>query len=97
MLLCLDSEWFVLRVSVNSQSGSRNLTRAAGLRSCTRPFDRLPKGVSVRHRGIVRLVIDSSYVKLDEQEVLFQYAPLSFDAGDVRDLGKSDSTVAGWR
>ncbi|HEX7331915.1 MAG TPA: amino acid adenylation domain-containing protein [Pyrinomonadaceae bacterium] len=39
-----------------------------------------PKGVAVPHRGIVRLVQQSNYVKLDETEVLLQMAPVSFDA-----------------
>jgi len=39
-----------------------------------------PKGVMVTHRGVVRLVIHPNYVKLEPDDVLLQYAPLSFDA-----------------
>lgn len=39
-----------------------------------------PKGVMVTHRGIVRLVIQPDYVKLGPDDVLLQFAPLSFDA-----------------
>src|SRR6185369_4846798 len=39
-----------------------------------------PKGVAVPHRGAVRLVQQSNYVKLDEEEVVLQMAPVSFDA-----------------
>ncbi len=39
-----------------------------------------PKGVAVPHRGVVRLVQESNYVKLDEEEVVLQMAPVSFDA-----------------
>nr|QEO73861.1 condensation domain-containing protein [uncultured bacterium] len=39
-----------------------------------------PKGVAVPHRGVVRLVQQSNYVKLDEEEVVLQMAPVSFDA-----------------
>ncbi len=39
-----------------------------------------PKGVAVPHRGVVRLVQQSNYVKLDEAEVVLQMAPVSFDA-----------------
>ncbi|KQV19258.1 MULTISPECIES: amino acid adenylation domain-containing protein [unclassified Kitasatospora] len=39
-----------------------------------------PKGVPVRHRGIVRLVHDARYARLDEDTVLLQLAPASFDA-----------------
>ncbi|HET9986429.1 MAG TPA: amino acid adenylation domain-containing protein, partial [Longimicrobiales bacterium] len=39
-----------------------------------------PKGVVVPHRAIVRLVRGQDYVKLDEQEVILGFAPISFDA-----------------
>lgn len=39
-----------------------------------------PKGVMVPHRGIVRLVVDPDYVELRPDDVLLQFAPLSFDA-----------------
>jgi surfactin family lipopeptide synthetase C len=38
------------------------------------------KGVAVCHRGVVRLVRGVDYVKLDEDEVLLQSSPLTFDA-----------------
>jgi amino acid adenylation domain-containing protein len=40
----------------------------------------VPKGVPVRNRGIVRLVHDARYARLDEDTVLLQLAPPSFDA-----------------
>ncbi|MGW7453247.1 amino acid adenylation domain-containing protein [Streptomyces sp. NPDC054787] len=39
-----------------------------------------PKGVPVRNRGIVRLVHNARYARLDEDTVLLQLAPASFDA-----------------
>jgi amino acid adenylation domain-containing protein len=39
-----------------------------------------PKGVEITHRGIVRLLFGVDYVRLDENEVLLQAAPISFDA-----------------
>jgi amino acid adenylation domain-containing protein len=39
-----------------------------------------PKGVSVPHRAVVRLVCDTDYVRLSADEVLLQFAPLAFDA-----------------
>ncbi len=39
-----------------------------------------PKGVGVTHRGIVRLVENPNYVRLDPAESVLQYAPISFDA-----------------
>ncbi|MGZ4164376.1 MAG: non-ribosomal peptide synthetase, partial [Tumebacillaceae bacterium] len=39
----------------------------------------LPKGVVVPQRGVLRLVTGQTYVKLDEEEVMLQFAPVSFD------------------
>ncbi len=39
-----------------------------------------PKGAAVVHRSVVRLVRETGYVELDEDEVLLQFAPISFDA-----------------
>lgn len=39
-----------------------------------------PKGVMVRHRGIIRLVRDTNYCQFEEDEVFLHMAPLSFDA-----------------
>src|ERR1700751_3145189 len=39
-----------------------------------------PKGVCILHRGIARLVINSNYVHLGGDEVILQFAPISFDA-----------------
>jgi amino acid adenylation domain-containing protein/FkbM family methyltransferase len=39
-----------------------------------------PKGVSVTHRAVVRLVQGTNYVTFDRNDVFLQFAPLSFDA-----------------
>jgi aspartate racemase len=39
-----------------------------------------PKGVTVAHRAIVRLVMGASYARFDADEIFFQLAPLAFDA-----------------
>jgi aspartate racemase len=39
-----------------------------------------PKGVSITHKGVVRLVKNCDYVDLNSTEVLLQLAPISFDA-----------------
>lgn len=39
-----------------------------------------PKGVDVTHRNVVRLVKETNYVCLNEQAILLQLAPISFDA-----------------
>ena len=39
-----------------------------------------PKGVSVTHRNVVRLVKHTNYAKFDAAEVFLQFAPVTFDA-----------------
>jgi amino acid adenylation domain-containing protein len=39
-----------------------------------------PKGVLVEHRSIARLVLDTNYVTIGEDDVFIQAAPLAFDA-----------------
>ncbi|HZI47045.1 MAG TPA: amino acid adenylation domain-containing protein, partial [Pyrinomonadaceae bacterium] len=39
-----------------------------------------PKGVSVTHRNVVRLVKDTNYARFDAGEVFLQFAPVTFDA-----------------
>jgi amino acid adenylation domain-containing protein len=40
----------------------------------------VPKGVSVTHRNVVRLVKETNYFAFDRSQVFLQNAPLSFDA-----------------
>ncbi|MGE5275910.1 MAG: amino acid adenylation domain-containing protein, partial [Acidobacteriota bacterium] len=40
----------------------------------------IPKGVSIRHRSVVRLVRGTDYAALGPDEVFLQAAPISFDA-----------------
>jgi amino acid adenylation domain-containing protein len=42
-----------------------------------------PKGVSVPHRAVVRLVKETDCAKFDEHEVFLQLAPVSFDASTL--------------
>ena len=39
-----------------------------------------PKGVSIPHRGVVRLVKNTNYVAISTSDVFLQFAPVSFDA-----------------
>jgi amino acid adenylation domain-containing protein len=42
-----------------------------------------PKGVMVGHRAVVRLVKNTNYVNLTEQETFLQFSPISFDASTL--------------
>ncbi|MEM8907333.1 MAG: amino acid adenylation domain-containing protein, partial [Bacteroidota bacterium] len=39
-----------------------------------------PKGVVIKHQSIVHLILNDDFEYLNEQSVLYQFAPLSFDA-----------------
>ncbi|HEY6661266.1 MAG TPA: amino acid adenylation domain-containing protein, partial [Pyrinomonadaceae bacterium] len=39
-----------------------------------------PKGVSITHRNVLRLVKNANYADLNANEVILQFAPISFDA-----------------
>jgi aspartate racemase len=42
-----------------------------------------PKGVMVNHRAVVRLVKNTNYVDLSDQEIFLQFSPISFDASTL--------------
>ncbi|MCP5150482.1 MAG: amino acid adenylation domain-containing protein [Chromatiales bacterium] len=46
-----------------------------------------PKGASIPHRAVVRLARGADYVHLGPQEVVAQFAPLSFDAATLEVWG----------
>ena len=46
-----------------------------------------PKGVSIPHRAVVRLVKNTSYARLDSKQTFLQYAPISFDAATLEIWG----------
>ncbi len=47
----------------------------------------IPKGVSVTHRSIMRLVRETNYARFGEDEVFLQFAPISFDASTLEIWG----------
>ena len=46
-----------------------------------------PKGVEVRHRGVVRLVQNPDYVSMSADDVFLQLAPIAFDAATLEIWG----------
>jgi amino acid adenylation domain-containing protein len=46
-----------------------------------------PKGVMVSHRAVVRLVKNTNYIDLSEQQVFLQFSPISFDASTLEIWG----------
>ena len=79
-VLCLDTDGEKL----TAESG-QNLPGGAGAGNLayvmyTSGSTGTPKGVEVVHRGVVRLVMNTTYARFDTDETFLQLAPLSFDA-----------------
>ncbi|GFZ92173.1 non-ribosomal peptide synthetase [Okeania sp. KiyG1] len=46
-----------------------------------------PKGVNIRHQGVVRLVKNTNYITLTQEDIFLQLAPISFDAATLEIWG----------
>jgi len=79
-VVCLDTETEKLSsLSTNNLASSVKSANLAYV-MYTSGSTGQPKGVSIVHRGVVRLVKETNYVNLTADEVLLQLAPISFDA-----------------
>ncbi|MGF2038866.1 MAG: non-ribosomal peptide synthetase [Nostoc sp. CmiVER01] len=79
-VICLDSNWDI--ISQQAQHNPTTSIKADNLAYVmyTSGSTGQPKGVSIIHRGVVRLVKQTNYVSISAQEVFLQFAPISFDA-----------------
>ncbi|HZA22780.1 MAG TPA: amino acid adenylation domain-containing protein, partial [Dehalococcoidia bacterium] len=82
-VICLDRDWGVMvneRVeNPNSSALAHNLAYVMYTSGSTGR----PKGTSIMHRSVVRLVKETHYAELSAEEVLLQFAPISFDAATL--------------
>jgi amino acid adenylation domain-containing protein len=79
-LVCLDQEW--PRISGESTQNPKPQTTPENLAYVmyTSGSSGTPKGVSVAHRSVVRLVKSSRFITWKPEDVFLQFAPVSFDA-----------------
>jgi amino acid adenylation domain-containing protein len=86
-VICLDTEWGNIQshssANLTCQINPDNLAYVMYTSGSTGQ----PKGVSVTHRGVVRLVKATNYATFNEAEVFLQLAPLSFDSSTLEIWG----------
>ena len=79
-VICVDTDWETI-----SQHNSTNPLQSSNPDNLayvmyTSGSTGQPKGVSINHCGVVRLVKETNYVSLTESDVFLQLSPISFDA-----------------
>ncbi len=80
-IVSIDQDW-TATVTRHPSTNPVHVTQAQHLAYClfTSGSTGTPKAIAITHRNVLRLVKGISYAKLDQDEVLLQAAPLSFDA-----------------
>jgi aspartate racemase len=79
-VICLDADWPAIAQEAGPPPEDRATPDTLAYVTYTSGSTGRPKGVCVPHRGIVRLVRNADYARLDPGEVCLQLAPLAFDA-----------------
>ncbi|HVT95149.1 MAG TPA: amino acid adenylation domain-containing protein [Bryobacteraceae bacterium] len=79
-VICLDKDWPEIGRQSDEPLETRGTAEDLAYVMYTSGSTGRPNGVLVTHRGVVRLVKNTNYAKLDETEVFLQFAPVAFDA-----------------
>ncbi|CBN58601.1 MULTISPECIES: non-ribosomal peptide synthetase [Kamptonema] len=86
-VVCLDADWEVIERQSEENPSPQVIHDNLAYVMYTSGSTGIPKGVSVIHQGVVRLVKDTNYVNLSAEEVFLQLAPISFDASTLEIWG----------
>ena len=78
--LCLDRDWETISHESAENPAVQTTAEHLAYVIYTSGSTGQPKGVTVPHRGIVRLVCGTDYVPFNSAQVFLQLAPISFDA-----------------
>jgi aspartate racemase len=79
-VLCLDADWPAIARETDATPVTLTTPEHLAYIMYTSGSTGQPKGVSVPHRAVVRLVKNTTYARLTSDEVFLLLAPLAFDA-----------------
>src|SRR5439155_19170088 len=85
--VCLDKGWEAVARDSLANPVSGVTAESPAYVSYTSGSTGRPKGVCVPHRGVVRLVKETNFARLDAGEVFLQLAPVAFDASTLEIWG----------
>lgn len=81
--LCIDTDWRQLARHSTENPVCPVTAEHLAYVMYTSGSTGIPKGASITHRSVVRLVKETNYAGLTAAEVFLQYAPISFDAATL--------------
>jgi amino acid adenylation domain-containing protein len=79
-VVCLDTDWAAIAQESETDPAGGATAEHLAYVMYTSGSTGQPKGVEVRHRGVVRLVCGAGYASFGADETFLQLAPISFDA-----------------
>lgn len=79
-VICLDTDWEIVNQQTSNNPEVYITSENLAYVMYTSGSTGQPKGVSVVHHGVVRLVKATNYASFTNTEVFLQLAPISFDA-----------------
>jgi amino acid adenylation domain-containing protein len=87
-LICLDQQWASLLASQSTDNPGVDVCSShLAYINYTSGSTGQPKGVAIEQKSVIRLVKNTEFIHLDENEVLMQYAPVVFDAATLEIWG----------